>query len=220
MNFIKHFRGFIDLLADDKRLTPHHVSLYIILFQYWNLNHFRNPISIAREEVMQLSKIGSANTYLKCLKELHEWNYIRYDPSYNPLRGSKVHLYRFDTGAGIADSTGSDTADDTGNEQVVRPSINNTNSINDTNIENREKDIPPAQGAVLEFFKSKNANLTEAEKFFNHYTANGWRLGRHKMQDWQAAATKWILNINTFSTERNTPVIPSLSKGKDYSEPL
>lgn len=190
-----------------------------MLFQYWNLNHFRNPISIAREEVMRLSKIGSANTYLKCLKELHEWNYIRYDPSYNPLRGSKVHLYRFDTGIGTADSTSTDTADDTGREQVVRPSINNTNSLNDTNIENREKDIPPAHESVYEFFNSKNSSRVEAEKFHAHYTANGWRLGRTPMRDWQAAATKWILNINSFSHEQPKPKLDT-SSSKDYSEPL
>jgi hypothetical protein len=214
VNFIKHFRGFIDLLADDQRLTPHHVSLYIVLFQYWNLNHFRNPVSIAREEVMRLSKIGSVNTYLKCLKELHEWNYIKYSPSHNPQRGSKIHLYRFDTSSGTTDNNTDDTTD----QQPVRPSINNTNS---KNFENREKDIPPAQESVFEFFQSKNASQVEAEKFFAHYQANGWRLsGRTPMQDWQAAATKWILNINSFTHERSTKPHLDTSPTKDYSEPL
>lgn len=58
--------------ATDDRLTPHHVSLYISLFSLWNLHHFRNPISIARQEGMQLSKIGSVNTYLRYLKELRQ----------------------------------------------------------------------------------------------------------------------------------------------------
>ncbi len=212
MNFIKHFRGFIDLLADDQRLTPHHVSLYIILFQYWNLNHFRNPVSINREEMMRFSKIGSVNTYLKCLKELHEWNYIRYLPSHNPQRGSKIHLYRFDTSI----DTTVDNTDNTTDQQPVRPSINNTNV---TNIENREKDIPPAQESVREFFQSKNTSSAEAEKFHAHYTANGWRLGRSPMRDWQAAAIKWILNINSFSAERSTKNFEQ-GNGKDYSEPL
>lgn len=110
------------MLADNQRLTPHHASLYFVLFQYWNLNHFRNPISISREEVMRLSTIGSVNTYLKCLKELHEWNYIRYNPPHNPQRGSKVHLYRFDTGS---NTTNNNTGNTTG-QQPVRPSTNNT----------------------------------------------------------------------------------------------
>jgi hypothetical protein len=216
VNFIKHFLGFMDHLVHDTRLTPHHVSLYITLFQYWNLNHFRNPVSISREEVMRISKIGSVNTYVKCLKDLDAWQYIKYMPSFNPQRGSKVHLYRFDKGT---DKAG-DNADNTAAVQPVSPSIN---TLNNTNIENREKDIPPAHQSVYEFFKSKNASETEAEKFFAHYQANGWRLsGRTPMQDWQAAATKWILNINSFSNEREikTSAERSRSTPKDYSEPL
>lgn len=134
-------------------------------------------------------------------------------PSYNPQRGSKVHLYRFDTGS---DKAGSN-ADNTTHEQPVRPSINR---LNNTNIENREKEIPPPHESVLEFFKSKNASETEAEKFYAHYTANGWRIsGRTPMQDWQAAATKWILNINSFSHDQPKPKLDT-SANKDYSEPL
>ena len=50
-------------MADDERLSPFHVSLYLTLFQFWNLNRFKNPISIARQETMRLSKIGSVNNY-------------------------------------------------------------------------------------------------------------------------------------------------------------
>lgn len=95
MNFIKHFLGLMDRIAVDERLTPHHVSLYVTLFHVWNLNHFRNPVSIARSEMMHLSKIGSVNTYLRCLKELSQWGYLTYEPSFNAMRGSKVYLYRF-----------------------------------------------------------------------------------------------------------------------------
>lgn len=163
---------------------------------------------------MQVSKIGSINTYGKCLKELHAWGYIQYEPSFNPQKGSKVHLYRFDKGGDKAGST----ADDNAAVQPVRPSINKSNN---TNIENREKDIPPAQQSVCEFFKSKNSTEAEAAKFFAHYQANGWRVsGRTPMQDWQAAATKWILNINSFTHERSPKPHMDTSAGKDYSEPL
>jgi len=59
------------------------------LFQYWNFNRFHNPFSIYRDNIMQLSKIGSKNTYHKCIKELHEAKYIYYHPSVN-----KFHLVR------------------------------------------------------------------------------------------------------------------------------
>ena len=95
MNYIKHLTGFFDRVAKDKLLNPTHVSLYIALFQFWNCNRFKNPISISRDEVMRISKISSKATYHKCLKNLHAQGYIKYEPSYNPFKGSHVFLFNF-----------------------------------------------------------------------------------------------------------------------------
>lgn len=204
----------MDKLATDERLTPHHVSLYITLFQFWNLNHFRNPVSISREEVMRISKIGSVNTYVKCLKELHLWNYIRYEPSFNPQRGSKVHLYRFDNGSDKADSNSNDKA-------LVQPVSPSINKLNNTNSENSEKGIPPPQESVIEFFLFKKSSEQEALKFFNHFQSNGWRVGgRTPMQDWRAAAEKWILNISNFSKHDSRARTLNTNTDKNYNEPL
>ena len=88
MNYIKHLSGFFNKIVDDIDLNPTHVSLYMALFQYWNLNRFQNPISITRNELMRISKIFSKATYHKCVNELHQKGYIIYEPSHNPLRGS------------------------------------------------------------------------------------------------------------------------------------
>ena len=42
---------------------------------------------------MGLSKVGSKTTYHKCMKELQQYGYLQYDPSYHPLRGSWVFLF-------------------------------------------------------------------------------------------------------------------------------
>jgi hypothetical protein len=55
MNYIKHLTGFFEKVAIDKTLNPTHVSLYVALFQFWNCNRFKNPISISRDEVMRIS---------------------------------------------------------------------------------------------------------------------------------------------------------------------
>jgi hypothetical protein len=95
MNYITHFTGFFDRIIHDRNLNPTHVSLYIALFQYWNVNRFQNPISITREEVMRISKICSTATYHKCMRELNEKGYIKYEPSFNPFKGSMVILFHF-----------------------------------------------------------------------------------------------------------------------------
>jgi DNA polymerase III alpha subunit (gram-positive type) len=151
MNYIKHLTGFFDRVAKDKLLNPTHVSLYMSLFQFWNCNRFRNPISISRDEIMRISKISSKATYHKCLKNLHAQGYIKYEPSYNPFKGSHVFLFNFsDDLKPIPKNASSNsklvneqvmnksfTSDETGSEQVSEqvlvPYINNTNISNDSN---------------------------------------------------------------------------------------
>jgi hypothetical protein len=105
MNYINHIRTFYSMAATDERLSANHISLYMALFQFWNLNRFENPFQINRFEVLQMCKIGSLNTYHKCLRDLDCFGYIQYIPSFNPLAGSLVNLYNFDTGVDTADDT-------------------------------------------------------------------------------------------------------------------
>ena len=110
MNYIRHMTGFFIRLSEDQRMTPLHISLYMALFQIWNLNRFQNPFTIARDQMMQLSRIGSVNTYARCIRQLQEWGYIRYVPTSNMYVGSHVTCISFDTARNI----GTDTARDTG----------------------------------------------------------------------------------------------------------
>lgn len=125
MNYIKHQTGLFERFAEDERITPFHISLYMALFQQWNKNRFRDSFPVDREELMQRSKIGSKNTYAKCMRQLHQWGYIRYSARGNLHTGWKVSCTRFDTGSG----TGAGTGDGTGSGTVYK-NINNTNIIN------------------------------------------------------------------------------------------
>ena len=109
MNYIRHLNGFFERLAEDERLSSYHISLYIALFQHWNANRFSDQFTISRMEVMQLARIGSANTYARCIKELADWGYITYQPSSNLHSGSKVTCTRFDIGNDTAGNTASET---------------------------------------------------------------------------------------------------------------
>lgn len=182
MNYIKHLTGFFEKVAIDKTLNPTHVSLYIALFQFWNCNRFKNPISINRDEVMRISKISSKATYHKCLKNLHSLGYINYEPSYNPFKGSHVILFNFSDDLKPVPKSErklknellfeqvneqalnkSCTSSETGTEQAVVPSINyinNTNILNKKNVSNLEKHTKNFK----EINNSKLANETEDEK--------------------------------------------------------
>ena len=99
MNYIRHLNAFFFRhVKRDRRLNANHISLYMALFQCWNLNRFQNPFSITREAVMDICGIGSKNTYHKCLKELHQFGYIFYKPSINKFHKSTVHIVKLDAG--------------------------------------------------------------------------------------------------------------------------
>ena len=207
----------------DDRLLANHITLYLALFQRWNENRFQNPISINRIEVMRAAKISSLSTYTKCLRQLHEWRYLEYIPSHNPSIGTRVNLYNFCTTDYTSDCT--TTPPDSVQVTVQLPYINTININKES-----ESELPPNVEEVLIFFKEKKEDETDAKKFYNHYQANGWKMGgKTPIKNWKAAAEKWMLNTAQFNTNERTkkadfrqPKAGNLHTGKDkdYSEPL
>jgi hypothetical protein len=41
----------------------------------------------------------------------------------------------------------------------------------------------------------------EAEKFFNYYGSNGWRVGRNPMRSWPRAMANWKLNVRNYGND-------------------
>lgn len=295
MNYIKHLTGFFNKSNQDHSISPTHISLYLALFQRWNLNRFKNPIIISREEMMITSKIKSKATYHKCMKELHERNYIIYKPSYNPYEGTEVILpdlssiiknetssnfdqsepdnellksatsSNFDSttpkdellalknGKKVVTSSNFDQSES--NNELLKPETRlknertqlknsqvneQVNIYNNKTLENNIKTIytpeekkeesksdfiAPTIGLVKEFFQEKKVKSIEAEKYFNYYSSNGWKVGgKTQMKDWKAAARNWILNLDKFNPKKETgnlnPKNLNVSNSKDYAEPL
>lgn len=95
MNYIKHLTGFFNKINNETAINPTHISLYLALFQCWNVNRFKNPTGISREEIMKASKINSKATYHKCMKELEALGFMEYLPTYNPHSCSNVIMVNF-----------------------------------------------------------------------------------------------------------------------------
>lgn len=91
---IKELTGFFSAIREDTRIGPTHISLYMALFQFYNLNRFQNPVEITRAAVMKVAKISGLATYHKCIKDLTDFGYIQYCPSYNPAISSQVTMLK------------------------------------------------------------------------------------------------------------------------------
>lgn len=55
----------------------------------------------------------------------------------------------------------------------------------------------------FEKLQSEEKSKIEAEKFFDHYNSNGWKVGNNKMNDWQASVRNWINKMNDFKKQGN-----------------
>lgn len=91
---IKELTSFFSAIREDTRIGPTHISLYMALFQFYNLNRFQNPVEITRAAVMEVAKISGLATYHKCIKDLADFGYIQYRPSYNPSISSQVTMLK------------------------------------------------------------------------------------------------------------------------------
>ena len=191
------------IIAKDSRLNPTHISLYMALFNIWNLNRFPDDFIIIRDEVMKLSKIASKSTYHRCLNQLNTWKYICYFPSHNSFTGSRIRLLIFGTTSGQP----LDSAVPNQGQPLV--SYINNNKLKE-NIFKRE--LPQNEKEVISFFLKNNWPEIEAQKFFAHYAAIGWRIGgKIKMTDWHASAKSWMLKAEELHLKQ-TPSPPSQNK--------
>jgi len=83
---------FISNVRNDPRIAPSHISLFVAIIQYAKEHDIVNPLIIPKRELMSLAKISCEGTYHKNIRQLHEYGFIRYVPSYNRFEGSKIFL--------------------------------------------------------------------------------------------------------------------------------
>src|SRR5690554_2602961 len=223
VNYIHHMENTLVKFGNDQRVTPWHISLYLALFQIWNRTRFKKEIHIRRDELMHLSKIGSTNTYSKCLKQLSEWNYIKYTPSKSRFKSSKVHMYRFDTtpdtshgttsntSCDTTPDTTSDTSPDTTSEHLVRPFLNNTKHIVNFNkhIINNNKQYKTKEGEEKKSSPHPSQNKNDESSFCKDECNSSKKTGKDDLQSSDTSK-------KTSTSKRKRFVPPELKEVKTF----
>ena len=60
--------------------------------------------------------------------------------------------------------------------------------------------VAPSLEMVKDYFLTIDGSDTDAECFYDHFTANGWRTGKNPIKDWKAAARNWMRRKSEFNT--------------------
>jgi hypothetical protein len=92
MDNLSQLNIFLQRVMSDVQLRASHVSLYAVLCQMWISSGCQSSFSISRSRIMKLARIKSTATYHKVIHQLIKCGYILYNPSYHPVKGSKVSL--------------------------------------------------------------------------------------------------------------------------------
>lgn len=92
METLKPLSNFFSAIENDYRISITHIGVYAALLQYWQEHEHKNPMQVFSYEIMKIAKISASATYHKSIKDLSDFGYIKYEPSFKRNQGSKVYL--------------------------------------------------------------------------------------------------------------------------------
>jgi hypothetical protein len=200
MNYIKHLTGFFNRISNEESLNPTHISLYLTLFQRWNVNRFKNPITISRDEMMKGSKIASKATYHKCIKELQRLKFLDYFPSYNPYSRTEVFMINFSEGNNFSPNSSDTTSSN--NEQTT-PIFDQTEPKNEPvngNVAEQVNEPPYIYNNKQTFKNNKNIDI---DTNFQNFEDNLFLKNENKKEEKSSA-------------KKQKFIAPKLEQAKEY----
>lgn len=125
-----------------------------------------------------------------CLKKLQLTNEITIKST---NKYSLITINKWDEYQGGDDEVTSKPTNKTAEKQQTKnPQTNNTIRSKEANKE-RIIFIKPSLEEVREYCKERNKGV-DADRWFNYYSANGWKVGKNPMKDWKASVRTWETN--------------------------
>lgn len=89
-------------------------------------------------------------------------------------------------------------------ESVVEGSVGENNEDSATPPPTRSKRfVPPTVDEVRDYCIERG-NGIDPQRFIDHYTSNGWMVGKNKMKDWKAAVRTWEQREKPWGQPKNT----------------
>ncbi len=158
---------------------------------------------------MDCAKIKSKTTYHNYLKDLNEWEYLKYYPSYHPARGSKIKMFIFET------SLSTQQVQNMANS-VPEPGQNLIPSYKHKTKENFFKRHPIKfnEKEVLLFFEKNNWEAVEARKFYAYIKSKKW-----KTDNWQIIAQIYAKNdFKLKEPKKTSPISGYVNRIRQSSE--
>lgn len=225
VNYIVQLNAVFELFNRDVRIKQGHITLYLAFFQKWNRKYFESTLTINRASIMERAKFKSKTTYHNYLKDLNDWGYLKYFPSFHPARGSIIKMSKFGTTTGT--TTGTPTSTSTVQKMassVPEPGQNLVPSLKHKTNENFNKLAKPKNElAVLDFFNKNNWPAIEGKKILCVLSIKKLETEQRthiKIKNWKKAANNFVENSFKIKQESTSPIsgyVDNLRKNYDES---
>lgn len=92
MDTLQPLSDFFLAIEKDPRISITHIGIYAALLQYWKEQNYVNPVQAFSYQIMQIAKISASATYHKCIRDLNDFGYIKYEPSFKRNQGSRIYF--------------------------------------------------------------------------------------------------------------------------------
>ncbi|HEX9151811.1 MAG TPA: hypothetical protein VF842_06985 [Flavobacterium sp.] len=92
METLQPLSDFFSAIEKDDRISITHIGIYAALLQFRTDKGFINPIQAYRFDIMDIAKISSPKTYYKCIRDLNEYGYIKYESTRKRNQGSTIYF--------------------------------------------------------------------------------------------------------------------------------
>ena len=153
-------------------------------------NYFAELYQVSRGTISKWIKQLEINRFIKV-------SYLCNDNS-KSISMRKIYLYAIKK-----ETAASKTKQ--GASRTKEPASKTTKIILKDNIKNNNKDKPTDLNVVVDYFVENKVDILEANKFFNYFESNGWKVGgRTPMKNWKAAANNWMMRSKEFNNSNNT----------------
>jgi hypothetical protein len=235
MNGYELSRNWFDWSFENPELiSPTHTAIYFFAIEHCNRLGWKDKFGFPSQMAMDAIGVRKHQTFTKHFQDLVDWGFItlvqksknQYSAniisliSAKPKNGKALDKALVRHGAKHGQSTGQ-SMDSIDKQETIEPINKETNTgaiapnenqftkptINEISIYLSEK-YPTA---------NKNAINTFAEKFWNHYENNGWKVGKNKMKKWKLAFTSWSETIQKDLFNRTTqPIGTPTFSSKNY----
>lgn len=86
-----------------------------------------------------------------------------------------------------------------------------------TRTREKKEFVPPTLEEVKAYCAEHGINI-DAQRFIDHYTANGWKVGKNSMKDWKAAVRNWEKNDRVFARQERGNGVSATNSSFDADE--